>query len=143
MAQHAQVHGRVAHGQLPPNKQRQPHDRGDRQGHDRRGLKPVVLLALFQEGLQAAHGDRQQANAPPIDRSTWAGAIDRAIGGQKQQGHRHRRDAEGDIDEKDPAPPEVIGQVAAEGRPDRRARNHPHPENRLGQTLLGGRKALE
>ncbi len=55
----------------------------------------------------------------------------------------HRQDPDGDVDEEDPAPVQVLDQVAAERRPEHgrhHGRHGGHPE---GRPALGGRERVE
>ena len=80
--------------------------------------EPVLLLALVEHELQRADADRQHADAPVVDRRDSLPQVRRIE--DEQLRHDERRDADRNVDVEDPAPAVVVGQPAAEHRPENR-----------------------
>jgi hypothetical protein len=57
--------------------------------------------------------------------------------------HQHREDADGQVDEEDPAPAQRIREVATEDRPERRPGDQADPEERLRRRQILAGKRLE
>ena len=96
-----------------------PNDKEEGEEADEAGGEPVVLFALVEHDLEAAHGDGEEAQAEVVHLAE-AGAVGLDPGrifdqaGDEDEG----QDADGDVDEEDPAPGEVVGDPAAEGGAD-------------------------
>ena len=82
---------------------------------DEAGREPVVLFALVEHDLEAAHGDGEegQAHVVHVAQPGAVGLDPRRIldhAGDQDEG----QNADGNVDEEDPAPGEVVGDPAAE-----------------------------
>ena len=94
-------------------------DKEEGKDADEAGGEPVVLFALVEHDLQAAHGDGEEAEAEVVH-VAQAGAVGLDPGrvfdqaGDEDEGE----DADRDVDEEDPAPGEVVGDPAAKGGAD-------------------------
>ncbi len=86
---------------------------------DEAGSEPVVLFALVEHDLEAAHGEGEEGQAHVIHVAELGevGLDPRRIfdhAGDEDEGE----DADGNVDEEDPAPGEVVGDPAAESGAD-------------------------
>lgn len=54
-------------GELPRHKEHQPHDREDAEDHDVAGGEPVLVLALVEHELEAAHADDEEDQPHGVD----------------------------------------------------------------------------
>ena len=94
-------------------------DEEDGEEADEVGSEPVVLLALVEHDLHAAHGDGEEGEAEVVHVAQlgWIGLDPRRIF-DKTRDQNERQDADGDVDEEDPAPGVVVGNPAAESGAD-------------------------
>jgi hypothetical protein len=104
---------------LPPDERDHAGDKEEGEEADEVGGEPVVLLALVEHDLHAAHGDGEEGEADVIhlEEAGAVGLDPRGIfneAGDEDEGE----DADGDVDVEDPAPGEVVGDPAAEGGTD-------------------------
>ncbi len=106
-------------------------------GDDLGRAEPVEALAALEHGLQRADADREQPQADPVHP---ADALRVARVAQVGQGQQQRDDAEGDVDVEDPRPREHVGDVAAEGGPERGADHDADAEDRHRGAVLAGRE---
>jgi hypothetical protein len=81
---------------------------------DEAGGEPVVLFALVEHDLQAAHGDGEesQAHVVHVAQARAVGLDPRRIFDQARD-QDEGQNADGNVDEEDPAPGEVVGDPAA------------------------------
>src|SRR5271155_2373619 len=92
--------------------------------------KPIILLALLQEGLKGSEAQREKKHTPPIDFVVSMGlAGTRIVRDQKRRTQKQGQDSQGDGDIEDPWPTEVIGQIATQCRTDGRSHNDTDREN--------------
>ena len=115
-----------------------------RGGHDRRqddlvGIEPAQLLAAVEHELQGADADAERCKPEPVERQA---AIALGLVHEGQQPERGG-DAEGKVDEEDPAPAVVLRQPAAEDRAHDRADHDAHAPKRHGPAALLERIDLE
>src|ERR1017187_3169335 len=110
---------------------------------DEVGFKPVVALALVEDDLQSSEAERYKAEADVIDFG-FAELATLEIGRvlNEPRGQQQGNDADRNVDEKNPAPGEVVGDPAAEGRADRRCSDYGDAVNRKGHAAFGGRKGV-
>ena len=103
--------------------------------------QPVFLLALVEHDLQGGDADRQQAQAAIVDAPRAAHEIRRVEDVRLR--HHQREHADWNVDVEHPAPRVVVGEPAAEHRPeDRRDDDAEAPEaHRLAAILR--RKGFE
>ncbi len=82
---------------------------------DEAGGEPVVLFALVEHDLHAAHGDGEECEAHVVHVAQLRriGLDPRRIFDQARD-EKESEDADGNVDEEDPAPGEVVGDPAAE-----------------------------
>ena len=107
-------------GEFPNQKDEQSDGRHDGERHDLPGLEPVEILALVEQDLQRPHPNDEKRQAHLVDRHLDGGRLTLAIDDPRRESraetHRH-------IDVEDPRPGDVVGDPAAEQRPDHR-RHH-------------------
>ena len=101
------------------------------------GGEPVVLLALVEHDLHAAHGDGEKAQAQEVHvaQARAVGLDPRRIvdqAGDQNEG----QDAHRNIDEEDPPPREVVGDPAAERGADGRREHGDQSVEREGLAAL-------
>ncbi len=142
MTQHAQIHGRMRNRELAPNEEGSAHHRDDGHGRDEGGREPIVLLAFFQQDLEAAEADGEEANAPPVHPAIPADFL-RTIGGEEGEADDDGEDAGGDIDEENPAPPKIVREPAAEHRADGGPRNDAEAEDGGSDAALSRGEGFE
>ncbi len=111
-----EVEQRAVGHELDDDKERQGNGGYDRQPNDERRAEPVVLVALFQHGLQRGEPDRHGEDAQPVALSQQLELHRRPFEREPQHGqHRHAWEQ---VDVEDVFPAPVLGQVAADGRAD-------------------------
>jgi hypothetical protein len=86
--------------------------RNHRGDHDPVGGEPVILLSFIEDHLQRAHAEREHADAPVIDAALLPPDVGRIE--DEQPRHDDRSQADRQINIEDPAPTEVVGEVAAD-----------------------------
>ena len=108
-------------GQAVGNKHVEGHTGDGSLDNDFERLEPVLEFATVEHELEAAHREPQQSEAEPIEAPL---TVARRLADEKQDA-RQRQQTEGQIDEENPAPRIILGEVAAqrwpEDRPDHRA----------------------
>ena len=118
-AEELEIDERVFSGPLPEDEADHAGDKEEGEDADEAGGEPVVLFALVEHDLQAAHGDGEEAEAE-IVHVAQAGEVgfdpgrivDQAVDQDEGQ------NADRDVDEEDPAPGVVVGDPAAQGGAD-------------------------
>ena len=113
-----------------------------------RVAEPVPLLPLAQEDLHAGHRQHDQPQADVIEAERLAphlGALGLEVVGVAQHGvvDDQGEQAGRDVDEEDPFPGVVVGDVAAERRPEHRRDQGRDAEERLRRALLLGREGVD
>ena len=114
-----QIHDGILSPPLPPDQAGHTRNEQEAEDADEGGGKPVVLFALIEHDLHAAHGDRQQSEAdvvqfPEIGTICFdPGRILDQAADQKE-----REYADGQIDVEDPSPGVVVGDPTADRRPE-------------------------
>lgn len=113
--------------QLPEHRSDQTDEScGEHRGDERR-TKPVVDLTAIQEDFQSCRSQTNQQDTKPVDAKFTGGKTrfftlfckaGRVV--HKFVGEKERKQPEGDIDEKDPAPSVVVGDPAAQHGTDSR-----------------------
>ena len=100
--------------------------------------EPVVLLAAVEAELQRAERDREQREAEHVEL-----ALVRLGLGHEPRHHQHAQDADRQVDQEHPAPVVIVGQPAAEHRPEDRADHHAAAEQRHRLAVLLARVDVE
>ena len=133
--------------QLPDHQRDQAERRRAGKGDDHVRAEPVVALAFVEHEFERAEPDRDQREADVVDAQSLAeqlppllfgagGLVDqRADQKQRDQSHRH-------VDQEDPVPGIVVGDPAAERRPDHRRDHDRDAVDRKGLAALFGRKRV-
>ena len=123
---------------------------GDQRDHGERekdgdvgGAEPVFLLALVEDDLQEAEADDDQRQADVIDLDVLAldcraATADLRPPGGEEEGEQ----ADGDVDEENPAPVVIVGDPAAESGADGRGDDDRHAEDGEGLAALLGREGV-
>jgi hypothetical protein len=81
-------------------------------------IEPVVDIAVVKHGLEGRETDRHQRDAEPVALAQQT-ELRRTLGQGKPKRREHHH-ARREVDVKHPRPAVIIGQVAADRRPDRR-----------------------
>ena len=100
-------------------------------------MQPVFGVAAIQEHLQGTDADREQERTCPIGGRTRP----RRLLEKGRQQHEVD-DADRQIDVKDPAPVEVVGDEAADGRPHDRAEQDADAPNGHRLAAVGRRECI-
>src|ERR1700693_6123137 len=86
---------------------------------DEVGGEPIVLLAFIEHDLHAAHGDGEEAQAKEVHVfEELAVGLDPWWIFDEACDEEECQEADGNVDEEDPAPGEVVGDPAAKSRAD-------------------------
>ena len=100
----------------------------------------VVVAAPGQRQQQRHHRQHQRRRAEEVDAPL---ADDRAdVRERRTSSTRQRDQADRQVDVEDPAPAQVVGQVAAQQRPDDAGQAEDAAEDALDAAALGGREDL-
>src|SRR5262249_61912519 len=97
-------------------------DSDGQEGDDEVALEPVFGLAAVEDHFQASESESNEKNAEAVDfeAATFASGCDFASEfrrvGNKALGQNERDDADGNIDEENPAPTPIVGDPSTEGR---------------------------
>ena len=150
LAHRPEVDHRVGDPQLPEDQGSQPqHEKDEQRLELPEGVVvPVPLLPLAEHNLPATHrqGEQPQTDVVEVERPATQlrplllevfGVLDREVA------HQVAEDADREVDEEDPAPVVVDGDVAAQRRADDRGDQPRHAEHRHGRALLLGREAVD
>ena len=113
------------------------------------GAEPVVDLAAVEENFEGSGADADEGDADAVDVELAADAdglalgfkgwVDRGRSGGEEEGH----DADGDVDEEDPAPVVVVGDPAAEHGADGGRGDDGDGVEGEGGGALGGREGVD
>ncbi len=103
--------------------------------------EPVVLKPAVEHDLQRAEKGRDQHEADEIEPAPLLlqppALRDRGRRlAQQERDQRHREQADRTVDQKAPVPGDIVGQPAAERRPDHRRDHHGDAEQREGLAAL-------
>ena len=129
-----QFQERLFDREFDPDEERQA-DRGDdRQPDDERRGKPVILVAFLEHRLQSGKADRHRRDADPVALPQQAEVHRLPLQGEVKCDHHHR--ARQRIDEEDRLPAVILGEIAADGRTDRRREGDGQREDRQTNRLL-------
>src|SRR5438309_2208597 len=94
-------------------------------------LEPIVLLAAVEAKLKRAQRDREQRKPEHVEL-----ALMRLRLRHESQHQQQADDTDGQIDQEHPAPIVIVGQPAAEHRPEDRADHHAAAEQRHRLAVL-------
>ena len=131
VAQHPQVDHRLSASQLAHDQRDQRHRRHHPEPHDERRGEPVLALAAVEHELQRGHATTSStrpgtSTRRTAGRSSWVG--------EEQPRQHHRGGPDRHVDVEHPAPAPVVGDPAAQRRPDDRREHdadapdgHRHP----------------
>ena len=108
------------------------------------GAEPVILQAAVEHDFERTEEGRDQHEADDVESDAL---LRRLAGGtrglaQDDRNQRHRHHADRRVDQKAPLPGEIVGQPAAERRPDHRRHHHGDAEHRKGLAALRRRKRI-
>ena len=92
------------------------------------------LLPFLEHGLQRGKADRHRHDARPVALFQQREAHRLALEGQRERDDHDR--ARKRVDVKDGLPAVILGEIAADGRPDRRGEGHRDREQREPDRLL-------
>ena len=120
-----QVYNWILGATLPQEESYSGNQRDGSESRDEVRFEPIVFLAFVEHDLETANRERDQRQpdvvdiqhraAPAPERDlllhVW-GVFDQPVG-QNQGENTHWN-----VDEENPAPVEIVGEVAAKGRPD-------------------------
>ena len=126
------VDDRVVAGQFPWDEGEERHAGHRRCTDDEVGVEPVILLPLVEHDLEEAKPHRDQKETDPIDLKPVPPQCfalpDQGWRLIDEGGHERERDrADRDIDEENPMPGRIVGDIAADRRPQRRRDNDRDP----------------
>ena len=112
-------------------------------GDDEVRAEPVVFLAFIEQHLQCADKDHQQAQSPVVDAFALLAAgrevrwvFDEALGEEE------REDADGDVQEEEPAPACAVDDPAADGGAEDGREDDGHSINGEGHGAFFGREGV-
>src|SRR5271170_7659287 len=102
----------------------------DGHGDDEVRAEPIVALAFIEDDLHGAEAESEEAEADVINAEASAFLL-LHIGriADEHVGEQQRNDADGNIDEENPAPIEIVGDPSAEGGADGRSEHYGHAVN--------------
>ena len=114
---------------------------------DEARLEPVLALALVEHDLETAEPQRHQHDADPIDLEAAGEALlplahQRLRLDQEPLHQCQREHADRHVDEEDPVPGEIVGEPAADRRPDRGRHDDRDTVDREGLGALLRRKRV-
>ncbi len=143
----ADIKDRILAAELP-GKQHQHRDEGNcGECADGVGCEPVVFLAFIEDDFQTTEpqGDQHEAEdvKPEAAFEPLCSLPLERFGLADQPGHEGKGyHADRHVDEEDPIPRPGVGNIAAEGRPDRRRNDYRDAVEREGLRALFGRKGV-
>ncbi len=104
--------------------------------------EPVLALAGVEHHLQEAEAERQKSDAPQVDSAELGFAkvrwVDDEVADHQQRENPHRQ-----IDVEDPAPGVVVGDPAAQRRPQDGRDDNAQAECRHRRAMLFGRESFQ
>src|SRR5208282_4612501 len=128
---------------LPENHKDQGDSGDEREDHNEVRFEPIIALPLVENNLQGSKAKGHEAEADVIDfgfTELAAPEIGRIL--NEPRGQENGNDSDGNVDEENPAPGEVVGDPSAERRPDGRSRDHGNAVHSESHAALGGRKSV-
>ena len=140
--QQAQVHDRLpGNPEFPDDRADNADNRQKREELNEVRAKPVLFLSFVQHHLKATQAQGHEGKAEVIDlQSVTPDGFVLAYGPggfvHQPAGQDQRQDANGNVDEKDPAPVVIVGDPPAERRTDRRRDHHGDAIQREGHSAL-------
>src|SRR5580692_4701181 len=130
---------------LPPSEEDERDDGEDGEGADHGVAEPVFLLAFVEGELEAADAESDEAEAHEVDLEVL-GLLTAALEMRRVFDHAvgepEGEYADGDVDEKDPVPVEVVGDPAAEGGADGGRDDNSHAVNSEGLAAFFNGKGI-
>src|SRR5258708_33011750 len=106
-------------------------------------FEPVIALSFVEDHLQRSEAERDQTEPDVVDlRFAQLTALEvwRILNEPRCQ--QERKNADGDINEENPAPAEVVGDPTPERGTNGRSHNHGHAIDGKCHAALGGRKGI-
>jgi len=144
IAENAEIDHRVLGDGQPHRRPDQP-DRGEKaEGADHRVGEPVIVLAAIEHDLETADAERDQRDADIIDAAA-APALGLHPGRILDQRADRQKgdDADRHVDQEHPAPGVIIGDPAAQSRPDDGREDGRDGDHRKGAPALRGLEGIE
>ena len=119
------------------------HNTNGGHGDDEVRAEPIVALTFIENDLQCAEAQREEAEADVIDFEAFAFFLlhVRRIG-DEHVGEQQGNYADGNIDEENPAPIEIVGDPSAESGTDRRREHDGHAVNGECHAAAGGFESI-
>src|SRR6185437_8322729 len=105
------------------------------------GAEPIVALAFVEDDLKKSEADAEEGDANVIDPETQFLHVGRIL--NQHRGHQDRQDADGNVDEENPAPGETVGDPAAKCGTDRRRHDDAHAVDGHGHALFFARETID
>ena len=128
---------------LPDDHEDQGGCANDRKRDDEVRFEPVFALTFVENNLQSAQAQSHKSQAHIVDVSfAQLAALEVGRILNEPRGEQDRQNADGDIDEEDPAPGEVVGDPSAEGGADRGSGDDGHSIDRECHASFRGRKGV-
>src|SRR5258706_4759784 len=121
--------------------QRDSRDHGQRQNEMR--FEPVITLSFIEDHLQRSEAERDQTEPDVVDlRFAQLTALEvwRILNEPRRQ--KERKNADGDINEENPAPAKVVGDPTSERGTNGRSHDHRHAIDGECHAALRGRKSI-
>ena len=119
------VDDRILARQFPRHERQERKPGDDRAQEDEARIEPVVLLPLVEHDFEKAEPQRDQNETNPVDAKSAAPQCEtlpdqcpRLV--DERGDERERKRSNRDIDEEDPVPGRIVGDVAADRRSERR-----------------------
>src|ERR1700722_1548210 len=112
---------------FPDHRGDQRRDADGRHGYDETRVEPIVALAFVEDYLQGAESDGDQAETEIVDAAFHVALfleVWRVL--DQSRGEKQRDNSDRDVDIENPAPTEIVGDVAADRRANCRRENHGH-----------------
>src|ERR1700732_3858722 len=115
--------------QLPEDSDRERGQTDHGEGANERAAEPVILLPFIEDDFQTPETNRKQQDPEIVDPALAGGFDPPALfakrGGIRDQaaGQEKRQETDWNVNEKDPAPGRIVGDPAAQRRPNGR-RHH-------------------
>ena len=138
-----QVDDRIFLPPLPVDQKQQRAGCDHRQHHDKVRLEPVVALSFIQDNLQRAQTQGHQTQANVVDlgfRKLLALHLRRVV--NETRGQCQRKNSDGNIQQKNPAPGEIVGNPAAESGTNRGRQHDRKAVHGEGHAAFGGCKSV-
>src|SRR5580658_7765759 len=106
-------------------------------------FEPIIALTFVEDNLQSSQAQCHKTEADIVDLGfTELAALEIGRVLNEPRGQQEGNDPDRNIDEKNPAPGEIVGDPSAEGRADGGSGNHGDAVNRKGHAALGGSESI-